>query len=239
MTSFFENNKNVPSLDSEHADKMLGYIFEEADVEPNTIPMSELEAYSNYRMEKFTLQRIILIIALAVFIALPMLFVLPQFTVTTKNDTVRGLPEYTINISTRLKVSSVTAVIGGESLPVYEVDSNKYTVEPIFNGTMTVTVELFNGQKAERQVGVSTVDSVAPQVLGSEIEGKNIKVFLKDKGIGVDYDNVYAIRNEERIEPAETNSREGFALFEGMQAGDVIYAKDYLENTLVIRVSSQ
>jgi len=237
MAFIFDKDRNMPKLDSKHADKMLKYIFEEAEVEPNSIPMAELESYSNYRMERYTLQRVILIIALIVFIGLPSMFVLPDFTVAAKNESVRGLPVYEIDVTTMFKVKRVTAIVGGEVLPVYEVDGHKYTVEPIANGTMTVTVELFNGQSTEKKVSVSTVDNVAPEISKSSADNTSITLYLKDKGIGVDYDNVYAERDGEKIYPVVVDPQKGYVTFEGMDAGDVIYVMDYLENKLVIRVS--
>ncbi|MCR5272618.1 MAG: hypothetical protein K6E13_06525 [Lachnospiraceae bacterium] len=239
MALLFENEKDVPKLDLKNADKMLGYIFEEAKVEPNTVPMSELESYSNYRMERYTLQRAVLILAMAIFIALPLMFVLPNFSVSPKTESVRGLPEYEIKVTTFFNVKKVTAVIGNETLPVYEVDGHTYTVEPIQNGTMTVTVELFNGQRASEKVSVNSVDNLAPEITSSLIAGNDVTLYLNDKGIGVDYDNIYAYRNDEKIYPDEINEKDGYVLFNDMEAGDAIYIFDYLENTLVVRISRQ
>ena len=61
-----------PKLDALAATKLLENVFEECNVEPNTVPMEALSAYSGYRKERFFLQRLILVIAIVLFMLLPL-----------------------------------------------------------------------------------------------------------------------------------------------------------------------
>ena len=58
------NSKKAPEivLDQDIASKILENVFQDNQVEPNSIPLEVLTSYSNYRKERFALQRTILII---------------------------------------------------------------------------------------------------------------------------------------------------------------------------------
>ena len=59
---FHKSKKNQPALDDATADLMLGNIFDACEKERNTVPLSVLTSYSNYRKERFLLQKVILLI---------------------------------------------------------------------------------------------------------------------------------------------------------------------------------
>ena len=63
-----------PQLDLDDASKILENIFAANQVEPNTIPLDVLTAYSNYRKERFSLQRTVLVVVMVLFLLLPFLF---------------------------------------------------------------------------------------------------------------------------------------------------------------------
>ena len=65
----------VSQLDLEIASQILEQVFEANDMELNSISLEALASYSNYRKERFTLQRTILVIIMALFILLPLLFI--------------------------------------------------------------------------------------------------------------------------------------------------------------------
>ena len=77
-----EKNEKDLKLDALAATKLLENVFEECDVEPNTVPMEALSAYSGYRKERFFLQRLILVIAIVLFLMLPFLFISPDYKVS-------------------------------------------------------------------------------------------------------------------------------------------------------------
>ncbi|MDY5607379.1 MAG: hypothetical protein SPF55_05870, partial [Lentihominibacter sp.] len=63
--------KNKEELNSDVADQMLQNIFNICEVEPNTVPLDNLKSYSNYRKDRFFLQKVILVIVMLLFLALP------------------------------------------------------------------------------------------------------------------------------------------------------------------------
>jgi len=233
----FELYDNVPKLQSVEADKILGTIFEECDVTPNSIPMEELEAYSNYRAEKYTVQRVIILIAMVLFVLMPHLFVLPKYTVSASNQLSRGLPVYTIDVENMLKVRRVTAQIGDEFLPVYAVTKKSFTVEPIMNGTLIVNVELSNGQSLQKTIQVTTVDNEAPKVIGSSTGTGEFTLRLEDEGIGVDYEAIYGMTEDgTKIEPKFIDETQGIVKFDMDDEEMIVYIPDYLGNALSLTI---
>lgn len=65
-------------LDEETASRMLQNIFSACEVEPNSIPLSVLTSYSNYRQARYRLQKVLLIIMIVLFCLMPFLFLTPD-----------------------------------------------------------------------------------------------------------------------------------------------------------------
>ena len=76
----------VSQLDLEIASQILEQVFEANDMELNSISLEALASYSNYRKERFTLQRTILVIIMALFILLPRLFIPASFTINAPSS---------------------------------------------------------------------------------------------------------------------------------------------------------
>ena len=53
-------NEKDPKLDALSATRLLENVFDECDVEPNTVPMEALSAYSEVRKERVLLKRLVL-----------------------------------------------------------------------------------------------------------------------------------------------------------------------------------
>lgn len=70
MTFFKKSKEPKPELALDQACKILEQVFEANNIEPNSIPLEVLTAYSNYRKERFSLQRLILVIILVLFLML-------------------------------------------------------------------------------------------------------------------------------------------------------------------------
>ena len=58
---------SMPQLDPETASRILEQTFEANEMEKNTIPLEVLASYSNYRRERFSLQRMLLIVIMLLF----------------------------------------------------------------------------------------------------------------------------------------------------------------------------
>lgn len=186
------NKKKQPDLDWQTVNLILERTFEANNQSGNTVPLDVLASYSNYRRERFTLQRAIVVIMLIAFMLLPLLFITPSFTVTRGEDAARGCPAYDVVIDTTVPISRVTASIGGIFMPVYEVGENTYSVRPTANGTMEITVTLKNDQSCRQNVEVTQFDTTAPVLMADKHENDILSIWVADEGLGVDYENVFA-----------------------------------------------
>lgn len=225
--------KKIPALKVEEAEEILNQIFEDCDEEPNTIPMNELVSYSLYRKESFRVQMGVLFAALILFIFLPALFVQPSFVTSYSPKGERGLPVYTVNVNTIFPVKCVTAVLGNYRLPVYEVNGHKYTIEPTKNGSVEVTVELFNGQYVTKKLDVKNVDVASPILVNHVFQDGRYELYLTDDGVGVDFEGIYATTDTgEIIRPESYDRQSGRVIFGEEVSGALVCIPDYYENVL-------
>ena len=231
---------NIPMLDAAEAARMLDSIFEESGVEPNSIPMEALTAYSDYRRERYLLQRIIIVIAMVLFLLLPFLFIAPDYTVSLQRNGERDLPVYTIEVGSFLPVSQVTATLEGHSLPVYPEEDRAYTIEPTRNGDMIVSVTFVNRQKTSKIIHVQDVDEQGPEILSASTDREYVYITVQDKGIGVDYEGVYARTDSgEILRPDSYNEVTGEIILRYPSEPCDLYVPDHIGNTLHLRLSFQ
>ncbi len=222
-----------PTITPQQAAAVLEHIFEQCGVEPNTVPMEALSAYTVYRSERFHLQKGILAAVLVMFFLLPFLFVRARFTADMQEDGLRKLPVYTVRVENVLPVHSVKARQKNRMLPVYEADAKTFTIEPTRNGTLRISVELFNRQETTMTTDVQGVDRKGPDFLGSEVLDGRVFLYVGDEGIGVDYDGVYAANGAGiRIQPAETDPDTGTVVFPYPEEAWDVYIPDHIGNTL-------
>ena len=234
-----KDNMNDPKLDALDATRLLEDIFNEAEVEPNTVPIDALAAYSGYKKERFAPQKIILIAAIVILLLLPLLFISPKYTVTETGTNDEGLPVYTIDVSTVLPVKDVTASIGNMGIKVKETDSHTYTVSPFENGEMNVSVSLFNSQVTAKTVTVTSVDETAPDVKGSSAEDGNLVIMASDSDSGLDLESVYAEDADGNLIEPKKVSDDGEIEFESPETGWNIYISDKTGNTLHLKLSKK
>lgn len=232
LTDKFKKPKG-PELDESTASQMLENIFDACEVEPNTVPLSVLTSYSNYRRERFLLQKVLLVIILLFFCLVPLLFIAPDIDLNLRDQGTNGKPAYELVVDTFIPVSRITATIGSSNVPVYEVADKTYSIEPTLNGTMTVTVTLKNHQFASVTCEVSGVDTVSPVVLSDKMVGDQIYLYLSDPDSGVDYDNISAIDIDgKEVEPVSFNQAGDYIIFDYPEKSLNIYVPDKAGNTL-------
>jgi len=216
---------------------ILEEVFEKTGREPNTIPMDAISSYTVYRKERFTLQRAILVGAVIVFLLLPVLFILPKYEVRAAETKTRGLPVYSVHVSSILPVGKVTATLKDHSLPVYEAGAKDFTVEPIRNGTMQIYVELFNRQGVVKECEVSDVDASGPVLKDTVIGEDEFTLFVQDEGIGVDYAEVYAVGESGEVYYPISADEENGIRFAYPDEGWDIYVSDHIGNVLHLALS--
>ena len=216
--------------------EILDAVFSACGGQANTLPMETLSSYAVYRKERFTVQRVILSMALLVFMMLPMLFILPGYTVSVEDTGERGLPVYTIKVDSFIPVGRVLATIKDHSLPVYEAGAREFTVEPTRNGKLDISVELVNRQKVDSEYEVTAVDAEGPSLVGSETLDDGFLIKVTDAGIGVDYREIYAVSaSGETYYPVKAD--DDGVLFEYPHESWDIYIPDHIGNTLHLSVT--
>lgn len=203
-----------PQLDMETAGKILEQAFAANDTEPNTTPLDVLTAYSNYRRERFTL-------------SLP-----PQASVSN--------PVYRLQVDTFMLVERITATIDGHSLPVYEVDSHVYSIEPTRNGQMEVTVTLINHQTQTQYIEVDSVDLDAPTIVSNQVRNGLVYLYLSDPGSGIHYEEILATAPDgQEVLPLSYDEETGCVIFRYPEQSLNVYIPDYAGNALHLILTVQ
>lgn len=227
---------NIPALDEQFAKQMLENIFEACDMEPNTIPLEVLSSYSNYRRERFALQKLILIIMMVLFFLLPVLFIAPKVSIQETTTDTSTDPIYEVNVSSVFPpVSRVTATIDGRNVPVYETGTRQYSIKPTVNGSMTITVVLSNRQYVSEQVEVTGIDRTAPVLVSNETRNGQLLLYLQDEegGSGIDYENIYAADGTgNQLRPVSWDEETGCVVFDYPASSLNIFVPDHAGNTL-------
>lgn len=235
----FKKNQ-PPKLDIETACAILSYAFEVTQNEPNSIPLDILASYSNYRKERFTLQKTVLVLLMTFFMLMPLLFIPPSFTLTYETDENGVNPVYRLELESFMLVEQLTVRVDERNIPVYEVDSHVYSIEPSINGRMSITVTLINKQSYTEYVDVTDVDKTAPVIDDYWVKSNKLHVFLSDAGAGVDFKGVYAVNLEgEEIPPLTIDESKGEVIFENPSQISTISLPDKAGNVLQVMLVSE
>lgn len=229
-----------PQLDMETAGKILEQAFAANDTEPNTTPLDVLTAYSNYRRERFTLQRSVLVVVMVLFLLLPFLFIPPSFTLSLPPQASVSNPVYRLQVDTFMLVERITATIDGHSLPVYEVDSHVYSIEPTRNGRMEVTLTLINHQTQTQYIEVDSVDLDAPTIVSNQVRNGLVYLYLSDPGSGIHYEEILATAPDgQEVPPLSYDEETGCVIFRYPEQSLNVYIPDYAGNALHLILTVQ
>ena len=229
---FNKKKENEPQLDTNVASQMLQNVFDVCEVESNSVPLDVLLSYSNYRKERFALQKVVLLVVLVLFCAMPLLFMAPKMNVSETSD-VKYNPTYEVKIDTVVPINYVSAAVDGNNVPVYETSAKTYSVEPNRNGTMNITVELINGQYKTKTLHVKTVDTAAPTVTSNRLTDNKIYLHLSDKDSGVNYKGIYATEADGTTRlPASYDEGRHVVVFNYPENSLNVYIPDKAKNTL-------
>ncbi len=236
--SFFKKS-SMPQLDPETVSRILEQTFEANEMEKNTIPLEVLASYSNYRRERFSLQRMLLIVIMLLFVLLPLLFIPASFTIGEDPTAGRDYNTvYALQVDSFMLVDRVNATIDGYNIPIYEVDSHVYSIEPSRNGRMAVTVTLANRQSRTQYIDVTTVDREIPIATSCVKEDDLIYLYLSDDHSGVDFSALQAFDlNGNEIIPVSIDTASGCVTFFGVEDTLNIYVPDLAGNRLQLILS--
>ena len=216
--------RRAPKMHLDIAGQLLEYLFFEAGIEPNNLPLDALEEYHHYRMNQLFIQRIALGVAVIFLLHTPLWFVTPDFSVVDTTD--HGIVTYEVNTSRWVNVKSVTAQMSNQLVPVTQSDKHSYIVKPTANGELFIQVTYFNNMVSDQAFQVTGVDRQAPVVEDSHLKEGVVTLVLSDDNSGVDYDaiSITALTGESLpVTPAMVEGKETISFpYEGGNVDIVI-----------------
>ena len=179
-----------------------------------------MTAYSNYRRERFTLQRTILVVMMTLFLLLPFLFIPASFTLSSQTEGYSAHPVYGIEVDTFMLVERLTATIDGHNIPVYEVDS------------------LINRQTMTKYIDVTNVDNQSPVIISNHMKDDVLYLHFSDAGSGINYKEIQAVNlSGEQIAPVLVDPATGCVAFDRPEETLNLFVPDYADNNLHIILS--
>lgn len=208
------SGSSIPPLSYADAEIILQEVFAACGKAPTAVPLEVLSSYTEYRRDRFTLQKTVLILILIVFLLLPVGFLSPGVEAVRTELSQIGAPTYTIKADSLLPVRTVTAQLDGQAIAVYQLASGLFSVTPRSNGLLTVTVTLVNGQYRSWSTQIDTVDTKAPELLQIRTVGDLVRLYVSDDGVGMDYEGAYALTpGGDRLLPSEIDETRGYLAF--------------------------
>lgn len=232
-------NKKWPRLPEETATQILENIFMTNKKPLNTVPLSTLTAYSNYRKERFALQRTVIIIILTLFALLPLLFLSGDFALETTYAHQDINPKYQITPKTLMPVRHLNAKIGGESQHVYEGEEGEYIIQPTRQGQMDITMTLINYQKITKTVMVDRVDYERPQLDQSRKTSGNVMLYFTDDLSGVDSSNISVLTSDGQSLSYQYDTNFNCLILPNVKEPLTILVPDFCGNTQELLLSIQ
>lgn len=190
MKNLLRHRQQPPALPMNTAEQMLANVFTACSREQNTIPLEVLTSYSNYRKERYTIQRTLIVLILLLFMLLPVLFLYGDIHITPSNPSSAENPAYHISIDTAIPIRRIQARIDGQTVPIYEISENEYMIQPGKNGQMSISVMLVNRQYTSVDLQVSGVDAETPQLVSTESDDACVYLYVSDEMSGVNYNDI-------------------------------------------------
>ena len=92
------SKKHPCTLSEATAQQILSGVFAACRREPNSVPLEALTAYSNYRKERYALQRTIVVLMLILFLLVPLLFMAARVQITLVNPDGMSNPVYAATV---------------------------------------------------------------------------------------------------------------------------------------------
>ena len=174
-------------LDPAVADQMLSNIFDVCDYEGNTVPLTVLSSYKNYRKERNYLQRGIVTVILCLLLLMPILFVTPDVSVEHMG-TYQDRPAIWVGYHSLLPVKDVCAFSGEHRIPVQETQKGSFLIFPDRNGELSVEITLINGQTGRASIAVTDADLTPPKLLRSELKQDKLTIYFYDDSGKLNYE---------------------------------------------------
>ncbi len=224
----------IPKYPLEDAERLLEFIFYEEGRKPNSIPLVTLIDYNEYRMQRHSLQRALVIFVILCFAVAPVFFITPSFSLELdKASAKHGQLRYTFTVDSFVPIDTATAQIGDKSIPVLQDGPRSYYILPTANGHMDVTVNFTTRRSVTQSVDVTDVDRDVPELISSKTEGTKVFLYVQDSGSGINWNKVYALDSSgNTVQPSSYNGITGELLFDYPDSYLNVYIPDRTGNVL-------
>lgn len=190
MKKPLRRNHHPQDLPMNTSEQMLANVFTACGREQNTVPLEVLTSYSNYRKERYTIQRTLIVLILILFMLLPVLFLYGDIHIAQSNPGSDENPAYHISVDTAVPIRRIQARIDGQTVPIYEISENEYMIQPGKNGQMSISVMLVNRQYTSVELQVSGVDGEIPQLVSTESDDACVYLYVSDEMSGINYNGI-------------------------------------------------
>lgn len=189
------DSKQLPALDSRTANKILNTALEMNKMAPSSIPVEVLEGWGNYNMTTSRLAKKLTYVLIIITLLLPLLVFKPMIFADRINvdEQQAATAIYNVSVKGIMPVSSVSATLDGEPLPVIQSSSRHFTIEAKQNGELVITASAINGQVSTRTYHVRYKDTDHPQYAGSRTAGDFMFITIEDGFSGVDWNSIEGI----------------------------------------------
>lgn len=234
---FFKCQRRDPELSLADAEQILSNVLNACGRVLNSVPLETMVSYSNYRKERYVIQRTLIAAMLALFLLLPILFFAAEIRVHQTNIGENANPTYAISVSSWVPIFQIHAEMDGRTAPLYEISENEYMLQPHENGEARITVRLMNRQETTVTLDVDSVDGEAPQLISSDASGEYVYLYVNDADSGVDFEGIRVVYSDGKsAAPVGYNAQTGCVQLEYPQCALMVRIPDQRGNALQIKL---
>lgn len=234
---FFKSSSQAPVLRLAEAEQILNNVLNACGRQPNSVPLETMISYSNYRKERYGIQRTLIAAMLALFLLLPILFFAAEIRVQQTNIGENANPIYAVSVSGRIPIFQIRAEMDGRTAPLYEISENEYMLQPRENGEVRISVRLMNRQETAIALDVNSVDREAPQLISSDAAGEYVYLNVQDADSGVDFEGIRIVYPDgNSAAPAGYDAQTGRIQLEYPQCALTVRIPDRRGNALQIKL---
>lgn len=180
-------------LNNDAADQILANVFEYCNQEPNTTSLEEIKVQKRQRRLLTALCWILGILVVLVMLILPVAMSKAKVEISWVEDTPPGSPVLQVATSGFVPIERISASVDGAELKVHEVAEQLYYLYPDRNGKLILNVTLVNKNSTQAEVEVVGVDHTPPQLVASELEGRELEIWFRDEDSPIDFSSIHAM----------------------------------------------
>ena len=150
----------------------------------------------------------------------------PDFEVTVDDPGDYQHANVTVLVKSALPKKEFFVLLDTDEIEL-EQDGKKYTATIDRNGTLTVSMTLFNGMCKTEYENISCIDDAPPIITEADATTGYVSFYVDDTGSGVDYDSIYAVDDDgKEISPSLIDKGEDEVVFNYTTASIEVHVSD-------------